>query len=452
MHDVGDDDISPWARDDWTADSEPRLDSSASPDPPGDRRSTPARGSHGPTRMHVLLAGAVGLGFVVFGVVGLMRDDPGDPVTGTSEPASAPLNGRAAGTDPVGTDVPITVPSTGATPTAPPGTVVVGAASNALVVGDVPVWSESSIVVPSPLDSISSTTEVLTITGTGVLQRTEFPTGTTRSLDVSGLGPDTKLAASDDTIVLSDGRVVTVIEDDVAVRQFTLPDTVLFAEAWPGTRSFVVTITSSVSAQAERLLLDIDDGSLQPLTADVADALVLGAGNFLASGELLVNQPGGVYALTPDGAARRIGDGDLLAVGRNHYAVNECDESLSCSQFVVDASTGQRVPAMLDGLSRYIVEPSTRVSPDGSAIVTSDRSRDTGYRQIVDVVDGRRIDIGRLVDVFDPDTWAADGSGLFVDEAGVLRFHVNGTGAVADVDGLGRIGALFVRPGRVSGE
>lgn len=447
MHDVGDaDDISPWARDDWDADTEPRLDALPSPDRPDrDPPSTSPTGSPGPTRTHVLLAGAVGLGFVVVGVIGLLRDNPSDSARATTETTSAP-DTPAIDAAPVGSAQPIAAPLNATTTPATTTTVPPAGVPNALVVGDVPAWSASAIAVPSPLESIRLPTEVLTITDAGVLQRTEFPTGTVRSLDVSSLGPDTKLAASDDTIVLYGGRIATVVEDDAAVRQFTLPDTVLFAEAWPATRSFVVTLTSSITAQAERFRLDIDDGSVQPVTAEVADALVLGAGNFLASGDLLVNRPGGVYALASDGVARRIGEGDLLAVGRNHYAIDECDESLNCSQFVVEASSGRRVPALLDGLNQYIVDPSTRISPDGLAIVTTDRSRDTGYRQIVDAVDGRRTDIGRLVDIFDSDTWAADGSGLFVEEAGALRFRVQGTGAVTDVV-AGRIEALAVRPG-----
>ena len=138
----------------------------------------------------------------------------------------------------------------------------------------------------------------------------------------------------------------------------------------------------------------------------------------------------------------------LLAVGRNHYAVEVCDESLQCSTSVVEAATGVRTEAVLDALNGFgVVDPSTRIAPDGRSVVRTDSTRDTGYRQIIDTATGSRTDIGRLAALYYPDPWAADGSGLFTDSGGALRFQVRNTAETASIDGVGVIESLAVRPG-----
>jgi hypothetical protein len=315
------------------------------------------------------------------------------------------------------------------------------------VVGEVPAWTESTVAVPPPLDGLTAPTEVVTVTDNLVLQRTDLPSGRVRSLDLAEWGANLRIALSDDSIAVYDSRYVAIIRGDEAIRLFEVPEGVLFLEAWPGTNSFVVTSTGSPTGEAERFVMSADDGSMQPVTSDVTDALLFGAGNFLSNGDLLVNRPGGIYAIGPDQQARRIDEGALLAVGRNHYAVERCDESLQCTQFVVEAATGATTPAVLDDLNGLgVVDPSTRIAPDGRSIVGTDPTRDTGYRLIIDTVTGSRTDIGRLAALYYPDPWAADGSGLFTDAAGALRFQVRDTAEVVTIDGLGVIESLTVRP------
>ncbi len=390
----------------------------------------------GPSRTQVLLAGVVGIGVVVFGAVALLRggDSAADPVatidtaneqTSTTTPVLLPPSTTQITTTTLADDV-------GAAPA---------------VVGEVPAWTETTVAVPPPLDGLTVPTEVVTLTDNLVLQRIDLPSGRVRSLDLSEWGTNLRIALSDDSIAVYDSRYVAVIRGDEAIRLFEIPDGVLFLESWPATNSFVVTSAGSPTGEPERFVMSADDGSLQPVTPDVTDALLFGAGNFLSNGDLLVNRPGGIYAIGPDQQARRIDEGALLAVGRNHYAVERCDESLQCTQFVVEAATGATTPAVLDDLNGLgVVDPSTRIAPDGRSIVGTDPTRDTGYRQIIDTVTGSRTDVGRLAALYYPDPWAADGSGIFTDAAGALRFQVRDTAETVTIDGLGMVASLTVRP------
>ena len=451
-----DDDRSPWARDDWSSNAEvPQLEALTSPErgaaaPPVAQTPESAPGPPAsvdrPSRTQVLLAGAVGIGLLVVGAVAMLRsgDTVGDPDTTieTSVDAAQPSTTSPTRLPPPPTRLP------------PPPTEVMAStgaprvSAAPAVVGEVPTWSESTIAVTSPLDGITAPTEVVTLTDDLVLQRIDLPSGRVRSLDLAEWGTDLRIAVSDDSIVVYDNRYVAIIRDDEAIRLFEVPDGVLFVEAWPGTDSLVVTSTGSQTGAADRSVMSTDDGSLRPVAPEVSDALLFGAGNFLSNGDLLVNGPGGIYAIGSDQQPRRIDDGDLLAVGRNHYAVETCDESLQCSTFVVEATTGVRTAAVLDDLSGVgAVDPSTRIAPDGRSIVGTDSTRDTGYRQIIDTATGSRTDIDRLAALYYPDPWAADGSGVFTESAGVLRFQVRDKAETVTLDGVGAVRSFAVRPG-----
>ncbi len=452
--DAGDDDISPWERDDWTAsDDAPQLDALTRPDrnpepttptPPEIGPGESAPSNDRPPRTQVFLAGAVGIGLVVFGAVAVLGDSA-EP-TATTDTSVDTTTASTTSTTTLGSPTTELVTVTAA-PADGTTAVVPAAAVAAAVVGEIPAWTESSIVVPPPLQTLGAPTEIVTLTDNGVLQRIELPSGRVRSLDVASWGDNLNIAVSDDSIAVYDGRYVAIIRGAEVIRLFEISDGVLFLEAWPATDSFVVTSNGPSTGEAERFVMSTDDGSLQPVTPEVARALLFGAGNFLSNGDLLVNRPGGVYAIGPDQQARRISDGDLLAVGRNHYAIATCDELLRCGQFVVEVVSDLRSAAVLGALSSMgVVDPSTRIAPDGRSIVAADPTRDTGYRQIIDVTTGSRIDVGRLAALYYPDPWAADGSGLFVEDAGVVRFQVASTAEGATIDGIGVIQSLMVRP------
>ncbi|HYN31487.1 MAG TPA: hypothetical protein VES40_02585 [Ilumatobacteraceae bacterium] len=444
-----DDDISPWERDDWTSGADaPQLDALTRPDrsqapsipvPPEVDPGASAPPADGPTRTQVLLAGAIGVGLVVFGAVAMFRGGDGaDPATTTD---------TSVDTSSTSTTAPGSTTTNVVTITVAPADAITAVVPAAAVVGEVPTWTESSIAVPPPLDALTAPTELVTLTDNQVLQRIEFPSGRVRSLDIAAWAENLRIAVSDDSIAVYDNQYVAIIRGDEAIRLFEISNGVIFVEAWPATDSFVVTSTGSPAEEAERFVMSTEDGSLQPVTAEVTDALLFGAGNFLSNGDLLVNRPGGVYAIGPDQLARRISDGDLLAVGRNHYAIESCDESLRCEQVVVEAISGARSAAVLDALSANgVVDPSTRIAPDGRLIAATDSTRDTGYRQIIDTATGAPTRVGRLAALYYPDSWVADGSGLFVEEEGAVRFQVPGAAEAVTIDGIGVTESLLVRP------
>jgi hypothetical protein len=312
--------------------------------------------------------------------------------------------------------------------------------------GALPAWTEWSIDVPEALAAIADT-EVVIVTTAGVLHRLELPSGRVRSLIVPEPESfDWKLAVGDESIVLYDNREIVVIRDDRPVQRLDAFDTLLNLQAWPSTSSFVATTNPSPAVPAQRFLLDVDTEVTTPLSPETELAMPFGAGSFLANGDLVSDRPGGTYAIGPDQLARRVDDGRLRAVGRNHYAVERCDDSLQCSGFMIDARTGAASPADLTGIDRIgIVDPSAHVSPDGRWIVFTDPTRATGIRQILDVNTGSRVDIGRLDAIYSPDPWASDSSGVFTEVEGILRFQNVVRVEPTDLDVFGPLAELVVR-------
>ena len=447
--DAGDDDISPWERDDWTSsDDAPQFDALTRPDRnPAPTTPVPPVIGSGDRRLERPAATDAGVPCRCgrHRIPRVRRScDASSAATAPNRPPRPTASTRRTASTTTTPASPTTELVT-ATTAPPDGTTVVAPA--AAVVGEAAAWTESSIVVPPPLQTVGAPTELVTLTDNRVLQRIELPSGRVRRLDVASWGENLNIAVSDDSIAVYDGRYVAIIRGTEAIRLFEIPDGVLFVEAWPATGSFVVTSNGPSTGEAERFVMNAVDGSLQPVTPEVTGALVFGAGNFLSNGDLLVNRPGGVYAIGPDQQARRISDGDLLAVGRNHYAIETCDESLQCEQFVIEAASGARSAALLGALNRMgVVDPSTRIAPDGRSIVAADSTRDTGTRQIIDTTTGSRTEVGRLAALYYPDPWAADGSGLFVEDAGVVRFQVASIGEGATLDGIGVTESLMVRP------
>ncbi len=88
-----------------------------------------------------------------------------------------------------------------------------------------------------------------------------------------------------------------------------------------------------------------------------------------ADGTFLVEMPGGAFAIGPAGSTR-LTTGDVVALGPTVALVHECDESMTCTYWVVDRTSGERreLPAVLDGIR---LEPigwwptSATISPDG---------------------------------------------------------------------------------------
>ncbi|HSL74095.1 MAG TPA: hypothetical protein VK853_06495 [Ilumatobacteraceae bacterium] len=486
------DDISPWMRDDWTGTETPRLDVLSSParsaessghratpsgdpedalpgpevQPLGDRTASEAGDRHPPVSSRrrgqriagvAVVATVLAVVLAVVGAVLVRGDDPAEPadaapVVDESRPPVDTVAAAVPGTvlDAVSAEL---AARSAAEERAAAGAVARSGAAGGLtpavaVAGEVPAWTEWTIELGAPISRIDSATEVVMLTSGGVLHLLELPTGDVRSIVVPEPNRDWKLAVSDAAVVVYDQRDVVVIRDDRPVQRLQTPESLLFVQPWPSTSSFIATMTASPALDADRIVLDVDTGATRPLSAEIADALRFGAASFLASGELVVDRAGGIYAIGIDGQARRLDAGGLLAVGRHHYGIETCDEALQCADVVVDVRTGERTPAQLAGLAPGgFVDPSSHMSPDGRSVVFTDATRGTGFRQILDAASGQRVDIGRLRGIFTPDTWAADSSGVFTLDDGTVRFQTRGAVELARLDAVRGVDALAVRPG-----
>jgi hypothetical protein len=87
-------------------------------------------------------------------------------------------------------------------------------------------------------------------------------------------------------------------------------------------------------------------------------------------GSVLVEAPGGTYAVSAAGALR-LTTGRVLAAGMNHLLVKECDESLQCTVALVERDTGARsaLPPELSLGDGSFLPGTPSIAPDGNGIV-----------------------------------------------------------------------------------
>jgi hypothetical protein len=383
---------------------------------------------------------------LIGGVVALVRNDSADREAtasdGTDRSVVAPTTTTAtAGVPTFWNEDPVDT-------TEPPQDVAIAVSE----VGEPPVWADSSIDVPPPIDAVSVATEVVAFGTNGILYRIEVPSGQVRAMRMANWGTTGQAVVGEDAIVVFTSTDLTIIRDDEPITRVPMSDGVIFVEAWPGTDRFIVTTPSvAVSGGEQQLILGVD-GSLAPIGTEFGIGGILGGRAFLPDGRVAINRPGGVYAIGIDQSTTRLSDGDLLAVGAAHYAVEECDESLRCAGYVVDAASGERTEGELGALTYGVgfTDPSSRISPDGRKIVFTDRTSGTGVRRLLDVATGAVLDVGRLNEIIYADTWAADSSGIFAEESGVIAFHPADNGGrvvIEGVDGIASVATRRVAPG-----
>jgi hypothetical protein len=373
----------------------------------------------------------------------LLRNDD-EPET-APEPSLAPL------------DVVVSVPSTSAPDTIPPTSVNVVTVPVSpelvdpvevtvpgvppIVVGDVPAWVERTITVPEPLATMAPT-EVVTLSRTGIVSVTELPSGRTRSVDVSAVGAELQLAFGDGTIVVFDSTTLLQIRDGEPVVESEVGDGIIFVQPWTGTGNFIVTTPTTGTRELEQDWVLRPDGSLELLDNRFTVETSFFSRAFSPFGDALVTAPGGVYAIEAAGDARRISTGTLLATGSRHWAIEECDEVLRCAYSIIEWDSGTVTPGVLDSIDGFgLLDPSTRISPDGRSIAYRGDTDGSGRRQILDTATGESILAGRINQLVYPDSWASDSSGLFFAD-GFLQFVDRTAGRVAQLEDLDRIRAV----------
>jgi hypothetical protein len=337
----------------------------------------------------------------------------------------------------------VTVPPSGATGDAAddPDPIPVPA----IVVGEPPAWAERAITVPAKLAGMAPT-EVVTLTQSGIVNVTEFPGGRTRSIDVSELGAQAQFAVGDRTIVAFNSTTMLMIRDGEPVLGSSLSDGIIFVQPWTGTGNFVVTTPATGPETPERDWVLRQDGSLAPLDNPFVDETSFFSRVFSPNGDALVTAPGGVYAISPDGTARRISNGTLLAAGKRHWAIEECDDSLRCAYSIIEWESGTVTPGVLDRIDSYgFVDPATHISPDGRSVAFRGDTDGSGRRGILDVASGTTVEAGRINQVVYPDAWATDSSGMFIADR-YLQFVDRETGAITEIESLDRMRTVATGP------
>jgi hypothetical protein len=446
-------DESPWARDDWVPESAVpdatafggqarppsewgRPVAAGGAEPPQEAfDDTDTSGSSRSFGRKVVAAAIVAA--LLIGSAGALLSNDGEPAPSPAPETTAAVDRSPATT--ADTTTPTTVQSLTEASASGAGDIVRNPdQSPPLVVGEPPAWAERTVVVPENLASMAPT-EVITLSQTGVVSLTEFPSGRTRSLDASAMGAELQLAVGDGTIVVFDSSTLVQIRDGEPVVESTLSDGIIFVQPWTGTRSFVITTPSTGPETRERDWVLRSDGTLEPLENPFVDETTFFSRVFSPDGDALVSAPGGVYAVDPDGLARRISTGTLIATGRTHWAIEECDETLRCAYSIVEWDTGTVTSGLLDPIARFgLIDPATHISPDGRSIAFRADSDGSGRRGILDVESGSWIPAGRINQLVYPDAWATDSSGLFVTDR-FLQFVDRATGAITEIVELDRV-------------
>ncbi len=126
-------------------------------------------------------------------------------------------------------------------------------------------------------------------------------------------------------------------------------------------------------------------------------------------------------------------------MGSRHWAIEECDEALRCAYSIIEWDSGTVTPGVLDPIDGFgLLDPSTRISPDGRSVAYRGDTDGSGRRQILDTATGESVLAGRINQLVYPDSWASDSSGLFFAD-GFLQFVDRTAGRVAQIEDLDRI-------------
>jgi hypothetical protein len=210
-------------------------------------------------------------------------------------------------------------------------------------------------------------------------------------------------------------------------------------QSWTGTGDFIVTTPTTGPRAPEQDWLLRSDGSLELLDNRFVAETSFFSRVFSPFGDALFTAPGGVYAVDAADDARRISTGTLLATGSRHWAIEECDAELRCAYSIIEWDSGAVTPGVLDSIDGFgLLDPSTRISPDGRSIAYRGDTDGSGRRQILDTATGESILAGRINQLVYPDSWASDSSGLFFAD-GFLQFVERTIGTVTQIEDLDRI-------------
>jgi len=319
-----------------------------------------------------------------------------------------------------------------------------------------PEWVSSTVALDPRVASIAAPTQLVALSRDGTLHLIDTSTGAMQSIDTGmttsnmmlSLGPSDVLLSSYDRsdVTLArvgeppvsidlDGGVARVIDGGANGGFILVPNT------WTPDSRGVLRLGSDAQPVA------VSTGPLvqfDPWQAQILET----------TGQMVVNDTGGVYLVDDIGAATRISSGDLVFLGPNHFVLRECDGALACMYVRVDQATGQRDNVDLGALDQYRQwgDPSTwSLSPDGTGVSYFDwqNGGPRPARRLVDLTTGTNVQV-ESADQFNAESaWAADSSGMFVIADQTIVFYDRATGGqvpVAPDAGLEDIVAVATRP------
>ena len=143
--------------------------------------------------------------------------------------------------------------------------------------------------------------------------------------------------------------------------------------------------------------VDLDGHRVGKATIRLPDEL--GLPNSDQDGQLLVTNAGGAYRAGPDGL-RRLGSGQLLAIGTHHVLTWDCDDQARCNAYRTLRATGRRTVLTADhkavlnvyqGDQNHASSYQGVLSPDGAhaALAAEPQGTNDGPLVVLDLAAGR---------------------------------------------------------------
>lgn len=403
------------------------ADPSIAARPPGDPHAEPSTGhADDPVRHRrtpSLIAAAAVIALLVGGVALATRTDPGDE-------ADSPQTADTVAVDTSTT----TTPALERTTTAPPTTRAPAAprtTSLPTVPPPAPAWIDGQIMVPERLGRLPDSTELVTLTQDGKVLRINFPSGQTSMFDLDNRRSATTLhlGATNVLIANNQGRGSTLLPLDGEPIDVDIEGSggLNILGGGPGPDEFLGYVWSS-SGRDERLVVIGPDGSIEDIESDVNPWT---QGGRTPTGERWISDAGGVYLEAPDGSARRVSPGQLIATSGEKLLARECDEQRQCGWFVIDIGSDERVPAQPpEGFTEWNQPIQlSALSPDGQTLLVAFwNDRDA---TLLDLATGDQTPATVAISDSSGNAtaeWAPDSSGYFTIDTGTITFIDRDTG------------------------
>jgi len=319
-----------------------------------------------------------------------------------------------------------------------------------------PEWVASTVALSPRIAAIAAPTQVVALGRDGTLHLIDTSTGMMHSIDTGTAASNLMLSLGAHDVLLSsyDRSEVTLARVREPPTQVDLEGGVARVIHGTGDDDFIIVPNTWNPESPDLLRLGSDD---QPVTVSTGPLLQFDPWQiqFLATtGQMIVNDTGGVYLIDDNGAATRISTGDLVFLGPNHFVVRECDGALACAYVRVDQATGQRDIVELGDLGLYRQWgdlSSWSLSPDGTGVTYFDwqNGGPLPARRLVDLASGTNVQVESGDQYNFESAWAADSSGLFVIADRTVVFYDRANGQqipVAPDAGLDDIVAVATRP------